>query len=226
MSDFQENMFAQNDSSGLTTTAYSSNYGDGGQYQSPPHTQASMYSPTCTYEGSFIFGKEESKQIGTFSENATNLSCDVISQRQKVPDDTTMSFEGSFQSFPDVESRFTSQTTANSTKSFPTHGSYTSPHDIFAPSSSPLSDLDTKIMSFSSPHSVGDPSSLYCRMASYQHYDTPFLESRHLPHFDVSRGNPDLQLSPGFLRESGVYSSAHLRHHGSMTLPLQRTPEG
>lgn len=218
--DFSDNFFQSDEATSMTMA---SQYSSGScEFQQNSH---GMFESPFTYDTS-LMDKQQMKPSVPFGENTR---CSTVSH-QKV-EEPVFAYEGTFQSFPAMDSHYQQQLLNQNTKPFVRSGLFSPHQNIFPESHTDYTNLDKKVAAYSSIQAyTGNPNLCSRGDTTFHNYDShPPFPGNNLPQSDICYPCRDVPYRNSYgVDHSSLQIQRQMSHHGqlNLTLPPPRTNDG
>lgn len=218
--DFADNFFQSEEATSMTMA---SQYSSGScEFQQNSH---GMFESPFTYDTS-LMDKQHMKPSVPFGENTR---CSTVSH-QKV-EEPVFAYEGTFQSFPAMDSHYQQQLLNQNTKPFVRSGLFSPHQNIFPESHTDYTNLDKKVAAYSSIQAyTGNPNLCSRGDTTFHNYDShPPFPGNNLPQSDICYPCRDVPYRNSYgVDHSSLQIQRQMSHHGqlNLTLPPPRTNDG
>lgn len=216
--DFGDNFFQNDD---VTPITMPSQFNIGScEFQQSSH---GMFEGPYSYDSS-VMDKQPMKPPVSFGDNTRSGNI----PHQKV-DEPVFAYEGTFQSFPAMDTHYQQQLLNQNTKPFVRSGLFSPHQNVFPESHTDYTNLDKKMATYSPIQAYSGNSNTCSRgETTFQNYDHPF-PGNTLPQSDVCYPCRDVPFRNSYgIDHSSLQIQRQMSHHGqlNLTLPPPRPNDG
>lgn len=216
--EFVDNFFQNDD---VTPITMSSQFSSGScEFQQSSH---GMFDAPFPYESS-LMDKQPMKPSVSFGDNTR---CSNVAH-QKV-EEPVFAYEGTFQSFPAMDTHYQQQLLNQNTKPFVRSGLFPPHQNVFSESHTDYTNLDKKVAAYSSIQAYsGNPNICSRGESTFHNYDSPF-PGNPLPQSEVCYPCRDVPFRNSYgIDHSSLQIQRQMSHHGqlNLTLPPPRSNDG